>query len=148
MMDSGRVMYQDIRAAISQTKWYSWGGICHHGGEEHLGHRTYTWGARKSTMGPEAQQHGLGMPERAIMLPPSLGMVFKGWGDGGARTLSLPLPSDRGLVGVVQKKLLPLPLYKDKPPGWCSSQGEIPALPWGSGLSSHPLHMVVLIKLP
>ena len=40
----------------------------------------YTLGARELTMEPEAQHHGLGMPERAIMVPPSLGMVFKGWG--------------------------------------------------------------------
>ena len=53
-------------------------------------------GTRKLAMGSKTLGHCSGVPERAIMVPPSVGMVFKGWGDGGARALPLPLPSDMG----------------------------------------------------
>ena len=35
-------------------------------------------GLGKLTMSSKTLWHGLGAPERAIMVPPSLGMVFKG----------------------------------------------------------------------
>ena len=48
-----------------------------HNGAEHLGHEMCTWGARKPSFGSEALGYGSGVPERAIMMPASLGMVIK-----------------------------------------------------------------------
>ena len=92
--------------------------------------------------------HGLGAPERAIMVPPSLGIVFKGWGMEEQELCLCPFLQIGVELGWFKRSSDLSLSTRINPLEWCSSQGKIPALPQGSGPSSCLFHVVVLIKLP
>ena len=92
-----RIIIRDVGPAmpLHSAKNGITGGTGHHSVEGHWDHEKYIrvgWGIGH---GHETSRYCSGVPERAIMESLSLGVIFKGWGDGEARAQPLPLPAVR-----------------------------------------------------